>query len=60
MTLLDWQKKITRRVFVDENVSLGELNTLLVEMWEDALRQRQNIRDVTLNPLLKIQRGSLV
>ena len=39
MTLLDWQKRITKRVFRGEFIREGELSDLLSEMWEEAQSQ---------------------
>ena len=36
-----WQKRITRRVFVDsDGLPLGELTGMLAAMWEDAQKGR--------------------
>lgn len=58
MTLLDWQKRITRRVFVDsEGLRLGDLTGMLADMWEEAQSQASGRSEEALLSVLAWLRG---
>ena len=52
MTLLDWQKRITKRVFVDGDIRLGELSGMLTEMWEEAQSQASGRTEAALTAIV--------
>ena len=36
MTLKDWEKRFTHRMFVDGEVNMGEVIGMVQDMWQDA------------------------